>query len=64
MPEDLETRINNLIKFSKGTMPVGILVADKAEAERAIALLAQKRKGKIVSVYVHQDGYDIKFQPD
>jgi hypothetical protein len=62
MSEVLERRISDLIKHSQGTMPVGLLVADKAEAEEALRILTKKRGGKIVTVYVRVDGYDIQYQ--
>jgi hypothetical protein len=62
MSEDLERRISDLIKHSQGTMPVGLLAVDKAEAEEALRILAKKRGGKIVTVYVRVDGYDIQYQ--
>lgn len=64
MSEDLETRIDNLIKFSKGTMPVGIAVASKTEAAKAMEILQNKRGGKIVNVCVVVDGYVIVYKPD
>jgi hypothetical protein len=60
----LEQRIAMVIKHSKGTMPVGLLASSKAEAEEALRILAMKRGGKIVTVYVRKDGYDIQFKPD
>ena len=62
MSEDLERRISDLIKHSQGTVPVGLLVTDKVEAEEALRILAKKRGGKIVTVYVRVDGYDIQYQ--
>jgi hypothetical protein len=34
--DDLKQGISNLIKHSQGTMPVGLLVAHKSEAEEAL----------------------------
>jgi hypothetical protein len=62
--DELEQRIAMLIKQSKGTMPVGLLASSKEEAEEALRILAMKRGGKIVTVYVRKDGYDIQFKPD
>jgi hypothetical protein len=62
--DDLGQRISNLIKHSKGTMPVGLLASSKEEAEEALRILATKRGGRIVTVYVTKDGYDIQFKPD
>jgi hypothetical protein len=45
-------------------MPVGLLVADKVEAEEALRILAKMRGGKIVTVYVRVDGYDIQYQQE
>jgi hypothetical protein len=64
MSEVLERRISDLIKHSLGTMPVGLLVADKVEAEEALRILAKMRGGKIVTVYVRVDGYDIQYQQE
>jgi hypothetical protein len=64
MSEDLERRISDLIKHSQGTMPVGLLVTDKVEAEEALRILAKNRGGKIVTVYVRVDGYDIQYQQE
>ena len=64
MSEVLERRISDLIKHSQGTMPVGLLVADKVEAEEALRILAKNRGGKIVTVYVRVDGYDIQYQQE
>jgi hypothetical protein len=64
MSEDLERRISDLIKHSQGTMPVGLLVTDKVEAEEALRILAKRRRGRIVTVYVRVDGYDIQYQQE
>ena len=64
MAEDPEKRIDMLIAHSKGTMPVGILAASKDEAEVILAILARKRRGKILTVYVNQDGYDVVYEPE
>lgn len=62
MNDDLMQRISNLIKHSQGTMPVGLLASSKEEAEEALRILATKRGGRIVTVYVTKDGYDIQFK--
>lgn len=62
--DDLDARVDFLIKFSKGTMPIGLLAADKEEAARAVAVIAKKRGGKILKVYIQQDGVDIEFKTD
>ena len=64
MAEDLEKRIDMLIAHSKGTMPVGILAADRAEAEVIPAILARKRRGKILTVMVETDGYTVEYKPE
>ena len=64
MSDELENRNEMLIKHSKGKMRTGLLAANKAEAERALALIAKKRGGKILTVYVRDGGYDIEFKPD
>jgi hypothetical protein len=64
MNVDLQRRISDLIKHSQGTMPVGLLVAGKSEAEEALRILAKEGAGKIVTAYVRVDGYDIQFKPD
>ena len=63
MSDELENRIEMLIKHSKGKMRTGLLAANKAEAERALALIAKKRGGKILTVYVRDGGYDIELSP-
>jgi hypothetical protein len=62
--DDLEQRIAMLIKHSKGAMPVGLLASSKEEAEEALRIIAQKRGGKILRVYIRQDGVDIEFKLD
>jgi hypothetical protein len=62
--DERETRIEMLINHSKGAMRTALLAANKAEAERALAFIAKKRGGKILSVCVRDGGYDIEFKPD
>lgn len=51
--EPLALRIDKLIKHSKGTMPVGMVVESVAEAEEAKRILAHRgRRGKLVTVYI------------
>jgi hypothetical protein len=54
--ETLEQRIDFLIGFSRGTMPIVLLAADEAEAARAVAIIAKKRRGKILQVAVQTKG--------
>jgi hypothetical protein len=63
MAEDLEKRIDMLIAHSKGTMPVGILAADKDEVGAFLAILARKRRGKILTVMVEK-GYTVEYTPE
>jgi hypothetical protein len=64
MTEDPEERIDMLIAHSKGKMPVGVLAADKAEAEVILAILVRKRRGKILTVMVETDGYTVEYKPE
>ena len=64
MAEDLKKRIDMLIAHSKGTMLVGILAANKDEAETILAILARKHRGKILTFYVNKDGYDVVYEPE
>ena len=64
MAENPEKRIDMLIAHSKGTMPVGVLAADRAEAEVILAILARKRRGKILTVHVNKNGYDVVYEPE
>ena len=53
-PETMEQRIEFLIRFSRGTMPIGIRVKTESEAEAARKILKTKgvRVQKLISVHV------------
>lgn len=53
MSDSLEKRIDNLIKHSKGTMPIGLIVESAEEAVKANEILAHRgKRGKLVTVYI------------
>jgi hypothetical protein len=48
--DDLRARIDMLVRHSKGTMPIGLLAADKAEAEEALRILAKSNYSPLITV--------------
>jgi hypothetical protein len=59
--EPLALRIANVIKHSKGTMPIGLIVDSAEEAAKAKGILAHRgQRRKHVTAWAHQNGQDIR----